>query len=93
MAINMKNVFLYGKVDQEFYNQWIFRVKTILHMCVGPKRLSNGLKQALRAWYGKITNFLTYSGYSVAYVYTFFFKANGRKLVVVPMYMDDLIIT
>lgn len=53
-----------------------------------------GLKQAPRAWYGKIAEFLTHNGYSATLVdSTLFVKANGEKLAIVLVYMDDLIIT
>ncbi|KAL6327017.1 hypothetical protein AAG906_013184 [Vitis piasezkii] len=53
-----------------------------------------GLKQAPRAWYGKIAEFLTQSGYSVTPAdSSLFVKANGGKLAIVLVYVDDLIIT
>ncbi|XP_019056135.1 PREDICTED: uncharacterized protein LOC109115933 [Nelumbo nucifera] len=52
-----------------------------------------GLKQAPRAWYGKIAEFLTHSGYSVIPEDSrLFVKASGRKLAIVLVYVDDLII-
>ncbi|RVW35720.1 Retrovirus-related Pol polyprotein from transposon RE1 [Vitis vinifera] len=53
-----------------------------------------GLKQAPRAWYGKIAEFLTQSGYSVTPTdSSLFVKANGGKLAIILVYVDDLIIT
>ncbi|KAE8665979.1 tir-nbs resistance protein [Hibiscus syriacus] len=53
-----------------------------------------GLKQTPRAWYGKIAEFLTKSGYSVTPAdYSLFVKANEGKLAIVLVYVDDLIIT
>ena len=52
------------------------------------------LKQAPRAWYGKIVEFLTQSGYSVTYAdSSLFAKANGERIATVLVYVDDLIIT
>ncbi|KAL4378176.1 hypothetical protein GQ457_02G021320 [Hibiscus cannabinus] len=52
------------------------------------------LKQAPRAWYGKIAEFLTYSGYFVAHSdSSLFVKAIEGKLAIVLVYVDDLIIT
>ncbi|KAE8725578.1 PLAC8 family protein [Hibiscus syriacus] len=46
------------------------------------------------AWYGKIVEFLTKSGYSVTPVdSSLFVKANEGKLTIVLVYVDDLIIT
>lgn len=48
------------------------------------------LKQALRAWYGKVVEFLTQSGYLVTPAdSSLFVKANGRKLVIMFVYVDD----
>lgn len=53
-----------------------------------------GLKQAPRAWYGKIAEFLTQSGYSVTSAdSSLFAKANGERIAIVLVYVDDLIIT
>ncbi|KAL0325093.1 UNVERIFIED_CONTAM: Retrovirus-related Pol polyprotein from transposon RE2 [Sesamum radiatum] len=53
-----------------------------------------GLKQAPRAWYGKIAEFLTHSGYLMTSAdSSLFIKAKERKLAIVLVYADDLIIT
>ncbi|XP_042387961.1 uncharacterized mitochondrial protein AtMg00810-like [Zingiber officinale] len=55
---------------------------------------TNRLKQAPRAWYGKIAEFLTQSGYLVTSVYfSLFIKTNKGKLAIVLVYVDDLVIT
>ena len=52
------------------------------------------LKQAPKAWYGKIAEFLTQSGYSVTPVdFSLFVKANEGKIAIVLVHVDDLIIT
>jgi len=52
------------------------------------------LKQAPRAWYGKIIEFLTHNDYLVMSAYaSLFIKAKGEKLAIVLVYVDDLIIT
>ncbi|KAJ9565416.1 hypothetical protein OSB04_001382 [Centaurea solstitialis] len=61
------------------------------HVCKLRKALY-GLKQ--RAWYGKIAEFLTRSGYSVAHAdSSLFIKEIDGKLAIVLVYVDDLIIT
>ena len=51
------------------------------------------IKQAPRAWYGKIIEFLTQNGYTVAPTNpSLLVKAQDRKLVVILEYVDDLII-
>ena len=62
-------------------------------MCKLQKTLY-GLKQASRAWYGKIVEFLTHCGYSMSSIdSSLFVKANKGKLAIVLVYLDDLIIT
>ncbi|XP_019178882.1 PREDICTED: uncharacterized protein LOC109174044 [Ipomoea nil] len=52
------------------------------------------LKQAPRAWYGKIAEFLICNDYSVAPSdSSLFVKAKGRKLAIVLVYVDDLVLT
>ena len=47
----------------------------------------------MRAWYEKIVEFLTHSGYSMSSAdLSVFVKVDKGKLVVVQVYMDDLII-
>ena len=53
-----------------------------------------GLKQAPKAWYGKIAEFLTQSSYFVAHADSnLFVKARKGKLAIVLVYVDDLIVT
>ncbi|KAL0367739.1 UNVERIFIED_CONTAM: Retrovirus-related Pol polyprotein from transposon RE1 [Sesamum radiatum] len=52
-----------------------------------------GLKQAPRAWYGKIAVFLTHGGYLMTSAdSSLFIKAKERKIAIVLVYVDDLII-
>ncbi|KAM1046957.1 hypothetical protein TB2_025912 [Malus domestica] len=94
--MDVKNVFLHGKLDREIYMMQPMGFKTEAHpeyVCKLRKSLY-GLKQAPRAWYGKIAEFLTQSGYSVTPVdSSLFVKANEGKLAIMLVYVDDLIIT
>lgn len=48
------------------------------------------VEKALRAWYGKVVEFLTQSEYLVTPAdSSLFVKANGRKLAVMFVYVDD----
>ena len=63
-------------------------------MYVSCGRHSTDWNKHPRAWYGKIAEFLTQSGYSVTLAdSSLFVKANGGKLAIVLVYVDDLIIT
>ena len=89
-------LFLHGELDREIYMIQPMGFESKFHpdyVCKLRKALY-GLKQAPRAWYGKIGEFLTHGGYSVAPAdSSLFVKANGKKLAIVLVYVDDLIIT
>lgn len=64
------------------------------YVCKLRKVNHSGLKQAPKAWYGKIAEFLVQIGYLVAPAdSSFFVKAQDGKLAIVLVYVDDLIIT
>ena len=94
--MDVKNAFLHKELDREIYMNQLMGFQSQGHpeyVCKLRKALY-GLKQAPRAWYGKIVEFLTQSGYSVTHAdSSFFVKANGGKLAIVLVYVDDLIIT
>ncbi|CAL8997356.1 unnamed protein product [Prunus brigantina] len=94
--MDVKNAFLHGELDREIYMTQPMGFENEVHpeyVCKLKKALY-GLKQAPRAWYGKIAEFLSRSGYSVTHAdSSLFVKANGGKLAIVLVYVDDLIIT
>ena len=51
-----------------------------------------GLKQALRAWYERLSNFLLEKGFSKGKVdTTLFIKKSNHNLLIVQIYVDDII--
>lgn len=94
--MDVKNAFLNGELDREIYMNQPMGFQSQDHpeyVCKLRKALY-GLKQAPRAWYGKIAEFLTHSGYLVTPAdSSLFVKTSGRKLAIVLVYVDDLIIT
>jgi hypothetical protein len=61
-------------------------------MCTSRKALC-GIKQASRAWYGKIVEFFIQRGYSITPLDSILFvKVNEGKVAIVLVYVDDLII-
>lgn len=94
--IDVKNAFLHRELDREIYMEQPRGFESKAHpdyVCKLRKALS-GLKQAPKAWYGKIAEFLVQSGYLVAPAdSSFFVKAQDGKLAIVLVYVDDLIIT
>ena len=93
--MDVKNAFLHGELDREIYMIQPIGFQSGDHpeyVCKLRKSLY-GLKQAQRAWYGKIFEFLTQSGYLVTLADSIlFFKANEGKIAIVLVYVDDLII-
>ncbi|KAH9779126.1 hypothetical protein KPL71_007607 [Citrus sinensis] len=93
--MDVKNAFLHGELDREIYMIQPMGFQNRGHpeyVCKLQKALY-GLKQAPRAWYGKIAEFLTQSGYSVTSAdSSLFAKANGERIAIVLVYVDDLII-
>ena len=93
--MDVKNAFLQGELDREIYmNQPMgFQSQEYPNYVCKLQKAFYGLKQASRAWYGKIAEFMTHSGYSMSFVdSSLFVKANKGKLAIVLVYVDDLII-
>ena len=94
--MDVKNAFLHGELDREIYMGQPMGFQSEdhpEHVCKLRKALY-GLRQAPRAWYGKIAEFLTHSGYSVTSAdSSLFVKAKGGRTAIVLVYVDDLIIT
>ena len=94
--MDVKNAFFHGELDREIYmnQQMGFQSQGHPEYVCKMRKALYGLKQAPRAWYGKIAEFLTQSGYSITPAdSSLFVKANGGKLAIVLVYVDDLIIT
>ncbi|KAL0303575.1 UNVERIFIED_CONTAM: Retrovirus-related Pol polyprotein from transposon RE1 [Sesamum radiatum] len=93
--MDIKNEFLHGKLDQHIYMDQPTGFLSPTHpryVCKLQKALYR-LKQAPRAWYDKIVEFVTHSSYLMTSAdSTLFIKAKVRKLDVVLVYVDDLII-
>nr|GFB36390.1 retrovirus-related Pol polyprotein from transposon TNT 1-94 [Tanacetum cinerariifolium] len=57
-----------------------------------PKKAHYGLKQALRAWYDKLSKFLTSKGFTKGTIdLTLFTIRYGEDILVVQIYVDDII--
>ena len=87
---DIKNVFLHRELDREIYMCQLMGFKSQdypKYVCRIRKALYR-LKKAPRAWYGKISEFLTHSCYSVAPANSsLFVKIVGKKLAIVVLYV------
>ena len=63
-----------------------------LIMFLNSKRHFYSLKQALRAWYERLSKFLISSGFKMGKIYTtLFFKLRENNILIVQIYVDDII--
>jgi hypothetical protein len=94
--LDIHNGFLSGVLDEEVYmKQPPGFVDSILpsHVCRLHKSLY-GLKQALRAWYTRLNDFLLYVGFCASKVDTsLFIFSNGVDICYLLVYVDDILLT
>jgi hypothetical protein len=92
--MDVKSAFLNGYINEEVYVEQppsfeddkkpdhVFKLKKTLY----------GLKQALRAWYERLRDFLLSKGFKMEKVdTTLFTKKLGNDLFVLQIYVDDII--
>ncbi|GKF34412.1 retrovirus-related pol polyprotein from transposon TNT 1-94 [Tanacetum coccineum] len=92
--MDVKTSFLYGPLKEEVYanqpNRFVdpyhpdkvYRLKKALH----------GLKQAPRAWYDELSNFLVSKGFSKASIDpTLFITKHGEDILLMQIYVYDII--
>ncbi|WOH04396.1 hypothetical protein DCAR_0623805 [Daucus carota subsp. sativus] len=94
--MDVKNAFLHGELDRVIYMEQPrgFESKERSDYVCKLRKALYGLRQAPRAWYGKIGEFLVESGYQVTSAdSSLFVKSKQGKLTIVLVYVDDLIIT
>eukprot|EP00253_Pinus_taeda_P003034 PITA_03034 len=93
--MDVKSAFLHGNLHEEIYmEQPIGFIQTDSSLVCRLKKSLYGLKQAPRVWYAKMDSFLLESGFSRCHsdntVYT---KKEGKSLIILVLYVDDLILT
>eukprot|EP00253_Pinus_taeda_P031388 PITA_31388 len=93
--MDVKSAFLHGDLHEEIYMEKpIGFIQTDSSLVCRLKKSLYGLKQAPRAWYAKMDSFLLESGFSMCHsdntVYT---KKEGKSLIILVLYVDDLILT
>eukprot|EP00253_Pinus_taeda_P025097 PITA_25097 len=93
--MDVKSAFLHGALHEEIYmEQPIGIIQIDSNLVCRLKKSLYGLKQAPRAWYAKKDSFLLESGFSRCHsdniVYT---KKEGKSLIILVVYVDDLILT
>nr|GEU60849.1 copia protein [Tanacetum cinerariifolium] len=92
--MDVKSAFLNGFINEEVYvaqssgfidfakPNYVYRLKKSLY----------GLKQALKAWYGRLKSFLIKHNYPMGMIdNTLFTKKKDFNLIIVQIYVDDII--
>ncbi|GKA63093.1 retrovirus-related pol polyprotein from transposon TNT 1-94 [Tanacetum coccineum] len=92
--MDIKTAFLNGPLKEEVYDNQsdgfvdphhpdkVYRLKKALH----------GLKQASRAWYDELSNFLVSKGFSKCFIDpTLFITKHGDDIFLVQIYVDDIV--
>jgi hypothetical protein len=94
--MDVKTAFLNGVIEEEVYIEQpqIFEVEDKkTHVCKLKKALYR-LKQALRAWYGRIDSFLMSLGFTKSKGnFNLYFKVMNDAPVILLMYVDELFLT
>nr|GEY06975.1 putative ribonuclease H-like domain-containing protein [Tanacetum cinerariifolium] len=92
--MDVKSVFLYGRIDEEVY---VTQPKGFVDP-QHPKKVYKvvkalyGLHQAPRAWYATLSTFLLKHGYRRGTIdKTLFLKKNKSAIILVQVYVDDII--
>jgi len=94
--LDVKNAFLHGDLQEEVYMEiplGFSNAGAIGKVCKLKKSLY-GLKQSPRAWFDKFKCALCGMGYKQCNGdHTVFYRHSGRKISVLAVYVDDIIIT
>ena len=92
--MDVKSAFLNGFIEEEVYveqppvfvdpthSDFIFKLDKTLH----------GLKQALRAWYERLSSFLISNGFNKGKIDTTLFTKHVKNdILIVQIYVDDIV--
>ena len=94
-GLNVKNAFLYGKLDEEIYMEQPegFKVRGQERKVLRLRRAIYGLKQAALVWWRELANSLKELGFQRLYsdAGLFICRAKGTYVIVVA-YVDDILL-
>jgi hypothetical protein len=90
----VKSVFLNGVLEEEVYVRQPlgFESEKYPHRVYKLRKALYGLKQAPRAWYGRLRVFFFERGFEMGKVdQTLFLLRQGRDILIVQVYVDDIV--
>jgi hypothetical protein len=92
--MDVKSAFLNGVLEEEVYVRQPsgFESEKYPHRVYKLRKVLYGLKQAPRAWYGRLRGFLFERGFETGKVdQTMFLLRQGRDILIVQVYVDDIV--
>jgi hypothetical protein len=92
--MGVKSAFLNGVLEEEVYVRQPqgFESEKCPHRVYKLRKALYGLKQAPRAWYGRVRGFLFGRGFEMGKVdQTLFLIRQGRDILIVQVYVDDIV--
>jgi hypothetical protein len=92
--MDVKSAFLNGVLEEEVYVRQPpgFESEKYPHPVYKLRKALYGLKQVTRAWYGRLMGFLFERGFEMGKVdQTLFLLRQGRDILIVQVYVDDIV--
>jgi hypothetical protein len=92
--MNVKSAFLNGVLEEEVYVRQPpgFESEKYRHRVYNLRKALYGLKQAPRAWYSRLRGFPFERGFEMGKVdQTLFLLRQGRDILIVHVYVDDIV--
>jgi hypothetical protein len=92
--MDVKSAFLNCVLEEEVYVRQPpgFESEKYHHPVYKLRKVLYGLKQAPRAWYGRLRGFLFERGFEMGKVdQTLFLHRQGRDILIVQVYVDDIV--
>ena len=91
--MDVKNVFLNGNLSEEVYMQPPPGLSIEPNKVCYFQRALYGLKQTLRTWFAKFNSTISHLGYIFShYDSTLFLRHIDKGTILLPLYVDDMII-
>ena len=94
--MDVKTTFLNGLIEEKAYIEHVRGFKTNdqkAHVCRLKKELY-GIKQAFKAWYGRIDGYLMNLGFTKSKVDSnLYYKVDDDGILILLLYVDDLFLT